>query len=155
MEQEFGDLDDDTRAKRDELLSEGFGDWTKRNLSAFIRWVEPSTSMTACRANAMYSRYDIDSIAAYLKDKSYEEVKRYSQIFWERYTSIPKWEKYIKRIEQGEDVLLKRHHLHQVRGICVELLGDSGGTDETEGFVRPVGRHGCGILYAPGKVSIH
>ncbi|KAK1936203.1 putative SNF2 helicase [Babesia divergens] len=101
MEQEFGDLDDETRAKRDELLSEGFGDWTKRNLSAFIR------------ANAMYSRYDIDSIAAYLKDKSYEEVKRYSQIFWERYTSIPKWEKYIKRIEQGEDVLLKRHHLHQ------------------------------------------
>lgn len=102
MEQELGDLDDETREKRDRLMAEGFPDWTKRHLNSFVR------------ANALYSRYNIESIAAYMKDKTYDEVARYSKVFWQRYSTISNWEKHIKRIEQGEDVLLKRNQLHQI-----------------------------------------
>ncbi|GIX63108.1 SNF2 helicase, putative [Babesia caballi] len=102
LEAEMGDLDDDSYAKREEMIAEGFGDWTKKHFSAFVR------------ANALYSRYDIDSIADYMTDKSRDEVVKYSKVFWERYKEIPNWEKYIKRIEQGEEALLKRNQLHQV-----------------------------------------
>ncbi|ORM42010.1 putative chromatin-remodeling complex ATPase chain [Babesia sp. Xinjiang] len=102
LEMELGDLDDEMREKRDQLLSEGFGDWNKRHFGSFIK------------ANALYSRYDVDSIASSIKDKSPEEVKRYIKVFWERYTEIADWGKYIKRIEQGEEVLLKRNQLHQM-----------------------------------------
>ncbi|GBE60576.1 SWI2 SNF2 ISWI-like protein [Babesia ovata] len=102
LELEKGDLDDEQRANRDRLLEQGFGDWTKKHFSAFVK------------ANAKYSRYDTDSIASCIKGKSRDEVARYSKVFWERYTDIADWEKYIKRIEQGEEVLLKRNQLHQM-----------------------------------------
>lgn len=102
LEMELGELDEELRSKREQLLAEGFGNWTKRNLISFVR------------ANALYSRYDISSIAEYMKDKSYEEVSRYSKVFWKRYNTIPNWEKYIKRIEQGEELLLRRKQLHQM-----------------------------------------
>ncbi|GFE54026.1 SWI2 SNF2 ISWI-like SANT [Babesia ovis] len=112
MEAELGDLDDELRAKREQLLSEGFGDWNKRHFSAFIR------------ANAQYSRYDVDSIASSMKDKDPDEVKRYSKVFWERYTELPDWEKHIKRIEQGEEVLLRRNQLHQMVVTKQKLLNN-------------------------------
>ncbi|CDR94270.1 SNF2 helicase, putative [Babesia bigemina] len=105
LEQELGDLDDEQRIKRDRLLSQGFGEWTKKNFSAFIK------------ANAQYSRYDIDAITSCIKGKSRDEVERYVKVFWKRYTDIPEWEKYIKRIELGEDILLKRNQLHQARHV--------------------------------------
>eukprot|EP00371_Babesia_bovis_P002113 XP_001610760.1 SNF2 helicase [Babesia bovis T2Bo] len=102
LEQEQGEIDEELRAKRDQLLSEGFADWNKRHFAAFIR------------ANAAYSRYDIESIANSIKSKSPEEVKRYSKVFWEKYKQMSDWGKYIKRIEQGEESLLKRNILHQM-----------------------------------------
>ncbi|UKK00702.2 SWI/SNF family transcriptional activator protein [Theileria orientalis] len=97
-----GGLTEDEQQYKDELLSRGFSNWSRKDFNNFIK------------ANVMYSRYDIKSIASFIDGKTYEEVEEYSKTFWEKYTTLPDWAKYIKKIEQGEENLLKVYQLHQM-----------------------------------------
>ena len=43
--------------------------------------------------------------------KTYEQIKEYSDAFWEHYTRIKNYQKYIERIERGEQELNKRNSI--------------------------------------------
>lgn len=62
----------------------------------------------------MYGRHDLARIATEVEGKTLEEVAAYSQVFWRRYKEIAGWEKWIRRIEEGEAVINKRRELEQV-----------------------------------------
>lgn len=75
--------------ERDQLLTQGFHDWSKRDFAAFLK------------AADRYGRDDLPNIAKEV-DKPVERVKEYSEVFWARYTEIPNYEKLLKIIERGE-----------------------------------------------------
>lgn len=112
--EEFG-VDDEER--KQQLISQGFGNWTKRDLMSFV---------SAC---AKFGRYNIDMISQSIGSKDPKEVRRYCATFWDRYKEISGYEKYLTTIENGErkneklkhqDELLKRkvqqykHPLHEM-----------------------------------------
>lgn len=68
-------LTEEEQAEKQSLQNTGFGDWHKRDFQAFIRGCE------------RYGREDLNGIAAECA-KSVEDVKRYSDVFWERYKEI-------------------------------------------------------------------
>eukprot|EP01006_Ploeotia_vitrea_P012414 TRINITY_DN32912_c0_g1_i1.p1 TRINITY_DN32912_c0_g1~~TRINITY_DN32912_c0_g1_i1.p1 ORF type:complete len:427 (-),score=97.88 TRINITY_DN32912_c0_g1_i1:49-1236(-) len=85
--------------ERKQLLEAGFSNWSKADYSAFVRAV--------CN----FGRNNVKSIAESLADiKTAEEVEAYSTAFW-RFgrTQCPHWEKELKKIQKGEE-LLKKHH---------------------------------------------
>ena len=43
--------------------------------------------------------------------KTLEEIKLYSEAFWVNYKKIDKYEKYIERIEKGEQEIKKRQSI--------------------------------------------
>lgn len=90
--EEFTEEDD--KEKR-QLISEGFGDWNRREFMQFIH---------GC---AKYGRENIKEISHDVKAKDENDVKRYSDVFWQRYKEIDGWERYIKEIEFGERKLNK------------------------------------------------
>jgi SWI/SNF-related matrix-associated actin-dependent regulator of chromatin subfamily A member 5 len=77
-------------AEREELLKQGLDNWSKREFSAFIK------------AQEKHGRYNLDIIAAEVEGKTLEEVKFYSEIFWQRYKEIADHEKIIANIERAE-----------------------------------------------------
>ncbi|KAK2196858.1 bifunctional Helicase [Babesia duncani] len=95
------ETEEEFEERRDQILADGFGHWSKRDFNAFVR------------ANTAYSRYDLVSISKAM-NKPLEEIQRYSEIFWTKYTTLSNWQKYIKKIEAGEEALLKRNELHQL-----------------------------------------
>lgn len=76
------------------LLSEGFGDWSRRDFLAFIRACE-----TLGSAN-------IEAIAREL-GKAPSNVERYLQTFNERYGELADGERWMKRVKAGDDVRAK------------------------------------------------
>merc|ERR1719443_744973 len=74
--------------EKDRLLEAGFSNWNKREFNAFIR------------ANEKHGREDIESIANEIEGKTYEEVKEYSAVFWERHQELMDFERYLKSIEK-------------------------------------------------------
>lgn len=82
---------------KQKLLSRGYGNWTRRDFYAFIS------------ANVKHSRYDIEGIASEFDDKTYEEVKEYSEKFWTNYRDIENYDRYVGQIEYGEEKLRKVH----------------------------------------------
>ena len=40
--------------------------------------------------------------------KTLDEIKKYSEVFWQNYTKIDKYEKYLERIEKGGLEIAKR-----------------------------------------------
>ncbi|GMG21289.1 unnamed protein product [Ambrosiozyma monospora] len=80
---------------KQKLLDEGFGNWNKRDFMAFIH------------GSARYGLTAFEDTAADMKDKTPEEVERYSKVFWERYKEIDGHEKYLSEIEAGQKKLKK------------------------------------------------
>ncbi|PFH31946.1 SWI2/SNF2 ISWI-like SANT [Besnoitia besnoiti] len=93
---------DEEREEKQRLLREGFGTWGKRDFIQFVK------------GNEMYGRQDLARIATEVDGKTFEEVAAYSRVFWNRYQEIAGWEKWIRRIEEGEAVINKRRELEQV-----------------------------------------
>uniref|UniRef100_A0A6U2D0V6 Uncharacterized protein n=2 Tax=Hemiselmis andersenii TaxID=464988 RepID=A0A6U2D0V6_HEMAN len=83
--------------EKDELLKEGFSSWTKKDFSTF---------KSACER---HGRGAFDSIAQELESKSADDVKRYSEAFWQLGPSrLSNWEAIEKQIEKGESKIQKR-----------------------------------------------
>lgn len=73
------------------LSQQGFGNWNRRDFTHFIH------------LNAKYGRNNISAIAAEFEDKTEEEVQKYSEVFWQRYTEIDGYDRYLSQIEAGEE----------------------------------------------------
>ncbi|KAJ8605209.1 hypothetical protein CTAYLR_000442 [Chrysophaeum taylorii] len=92
LETDF-DLAPDEQRRKDELLSEGFGEWTKKDLRVFLAVTERR------------GRDDVDNVAietARETGKTVEDVKRYHSVFWRRYKELADADRLIDKIEKGE-----------------------------------------------------
>lgn len=84
-------LTDEEKELKDQLLTEGFHNWNRKD---FIHFILVSTK---------YGRNAISLIAAEFEEKTIEEVREYAKMFWTHYEEIEGYEKYINQIEAGED----------------------------------------------------
>ncbi|KAG7890527.1 hypothetical protein KL905_004075 [Ogataea polymorpha] len=88
-------LTDEEEQLKQELLTQGFHNWSRRDFYQFIS------------LNVKYGRTAVSSIAAEFEDKTYEEVKEYAQAFWNNIASIEGYERYVGQIEAGEEKIRK------------------------------------------------
>ncbi|KAH8233259.1 chromatin-remodeling complex ATPase chain Iswi [Drosophila bipectinata] len=89
-------LSEDEILEKENLLSQGFTAWTKRDFNQFIK------------ANEKYGRDDIDNIAKDVEGKTPEEVIEYNAVFWERCTELQDIERIMGQIERGEGKIQRR-----------------------------------------------
>merc|ERR1719187_2786023 len=75
---EAEELIDEEQEEKEELLTQGFSSWNKRDFNQFIRLHEK------------YGREDIDNISKEIEGKTPEEVIEYSKVFWEDIDNISK-----------------------------------------------------------------
>ncbi|KAM4066099.1 SLIDE domain-containing protein [Hirsutella rhossiliensis] len=84
-------LTEDERQEKEELSNQGFSNWNKRDFQQFIN------------GSGKYGRTDYEGIAQEVDNKTAAEIKAYAKVFWQRYTEIADYNKYIKVIEDGEE----------------------------------------------------
>ncbi|KAG0362278.1 SNF2 family N-terminal domain-containing protein [Gamsiella multidivaricata] len=89
-------LTDEEVADKEELLQEGFENWSKRDFISFYK---------ACEK---FGRSNLSEIANEIEGKTPAEVKAYSKVFWKRYTEIADHERIIAAIEKGESKLQRQ-----------------------------------------------
>ncbi|RFU29918.1 hypothetical protein B7463_g6435, partial [Scytalidium lignicola] len=90
-----------TEAEQEEkqrLSQQGFADWNRRDFQQFVN------------GSAKYGRKNYDQIADEVDSKTPEEIKAYAKVFWQRYTEIADYSKYISLIEAGEEKTRKIEH---------------------------------------------
>lgn len=88
-------LTDEEKQLKEELLTQGFSNWNRRDFTHFIQ------------LSSKYGRNSIGLIAKEFEDKTEEEVRQYAKQFWSHYEEIDGYERYINQIEQGEEKLIK------------------------------------------------
>lgn len=88
-------LTDEEKQLKEELLTQGFVNWNRRDFTHFI---------LLC---AKYGRNAISLIADEFEEKTVEEVREYARAFWTRYEEIEGYERYINQIEVGEEKIIK------------------------------------------------
>jgi SWI/SNF-related matrix-associated actin-dependent regulator of chromatin subfamily A member 5 len=76
----------------------GFGDWNRRDFQQFVN------------GSAKYGRDKFDDIADEVDSKEAHEIKKYAKVFWQRYSEIHDYNKYIQIIEAGEEKTRKMEH---------------------------------------------
>ena len=84
-------LTDEERQEKEELATQGFGEWNKRDFQQFIN------------GSAKSGRNDYVGISDEVDSKDPAEIKAYAKVFWQRYTEINDYPKYLKIIEDGEE----------------------------------------------------
>ncbi|XP_013135017.1 PREDICTED: chromatin-remodeling complex ATPase chain Iswi isoform X2 [Papilio polytes] len=82
--------------EKEQLLTQGFTNWTKRDFNQFIK------------ANEKYGRDDIENIAKDVEGKTPEEVMEYSAVFWERCHELQDIDRIMGQIERGEAKIQRR-----------------------------------------------
>ncbi|EIE25592.1 hypothetical protein COCSUDRAFT_46779 [Coccomyxa subellipsoidea C-169] len=85
--------------EKEQLLSEGFSNWNRRDFNAFVR---------ACEK---YGRNSLAEITREVDGKTEEEVSTYSKTFWKRYKELSDWERVIKNIERGEQRIQRQQDI--------------------------------------------
>ncbi|XXH03940.1 hypothetical protein Hte_010348 [Hypoxylon texense] len=91
-------LTEEEQEEKQTLSQQGFGDWNKRDFQQFIN------------GSGRYGRNDYERIAEEVDSKSAAEVKAYAKVFWQRYTEIADYNKYLQVIETGEERMRKTEH---------------------------------------------
>ncbi|KAK6057202.1 slide [Cooperia oncophora] len=90
-------LTEEEQQEKNDLLTQGLANWSKRDFTAFVR------------ANEKYGRHDIENIAnEMMETKSRDEVEYYAKIFWERFEELQDHEKILAQIEKGEARIQRR-----------------------------------------------
>merc|ERR1719323_2926951 len=98
-QRKIDEADEPTEEEQDEkedLLTQGFTNWSKRDFNQFIRLHEK------------YGRDDIDSISKEIEGKTPEEVVEYSKVFWERCQELQDIDRITAQIEKGEAKIQRR-----------------------------------------------
>jgi SWI/SNF-related matrix-associated actin-dependent regulator of chromatin subfamily A member 5 len=91
-------LTEEEQEEKQRLSQQGFADWNRRDFQQFIN------------GSAKYGRKDYEQIADEVDSKTPEEIKAYAKVFWQRYTEIADYSKYISLIEAGEEKTRKMEH---------------------------------------------
>jgi SWI/SNF-related matrix-associated actin-dependent regulator of chromatin subfamily A member 5 len=91
-------LTEEELEEKQRLSLQGFGDWNRRDFQQFIN------------GSAKYGRNNYEEIADEVDSKTPVEVKAYAKVFWQRYTEIADYMKYIQIIEAGEEKTRKIEH---------------------------------------------
>ncbi|KAK3100807.1 hypothetical protein FSP39_025526 [Pinctada imbricata] len=89
-------LTEEETQEKEDLLKEGFTNWSKRDFNQFIK------------ANEKYGRDDLDGIARDVEGKTPDEVMEYSGVFWDRCNELTDIEKIMAQIERGEAKIQRR-----------------------------------------------
>ncbi|PAV81389.1 hypothetical protein WR25_06855 [Diploscapter pachys] len=89
-------LTEEEQQEKTELLTQGQNEWSKRDFTQFIRAIEK------------YGRTELENIAKEVDSKSFEEVKAYSEKFWDRFDELQDSEKILNQIEKGEARIQRR-----------------------------------------------
>ncbi|KAK9509609.1 hypothetical protein O3M35_006882 [Rhynocoris fuscipes] len=89
-------LTEEEVAEKEKLLTQGFTNWTKRDFNQFIK------------ANEKYGRDDIDNISKDVEGKTPEEVRAYSEVFWERCNELQDIDRIMGQIDRGEAKIQRR-----------------------------------------------
>merc|ERR1712025_602215 len=95
-EQRKIDEADELTEEEEDLLTQGFTNWSKRDFNQFIRLHEK------------YGRDEIDSISKEIEGKTPEEVVEYSKTFWERCQELQDIDRLMAQIEKGEAKIQRR-----------------------------------------------
>ncbi|KAL3320968.1 SWI/SNF- matrix-associated actin-dependent regulator of chromatin subfamily A member 5 [Cichlidogyrus casuarinus] len=90
-------LTEEEIAEREDLITKGFVNWTKRDFQQFVK------------ANEKHGRDDIDSISQEVEGKTPDEVKKYARVFWSRCNELQDVDKIMAQIERGEAKIQRRH----------------------------------------------
>lgn len=91
-------LTEEEQEEKAKLAQQGFGEWNRRDFQQFIN------------GSGRYGRNNYEEIALEVDNKTPAEIKAYAKVFWQRYTEIADYTKYIKVIEDGEDRMRKIEH---------------------------------------------
>ncbi|KAF4978732.1 hypothetical protein FZEAL_4925 [Fusarium zealandicum] len=91
-------LTEEEREEKEKLSTQGFGEWNKRDFQQFVN------------GSGKYGRTDYDGISQEIDSKSPPEIKAYAKVFWQRYTEIADYHKFIKTIEDGEERTRRIEH---------------------------------------------
>ncbi|CAF0763735.1 unnamed protein product [Didymodactylos carnosus] len=89
-------LNEDEQYEKEQLLQQGFTNWTKRDFNQFIK------------ANEKYGRDDLENICKDVEGKTPEEVMAYARIFWDRCHELTDIERIMAQIERGETKIHRR-----------------------------------------------
>ncbi|KAM7446810.1 SWI/SNF-related matrix-associated actin-dependent regulator of chromatin subfamily A member 5 [Porites harrisoni] len=89
-------LNEEEVTEKEQLLQEGFTNWSKREFNQFIK---------ACEK---YGREDLDNICQDVEGKTPEEVRAYATVFWERKDEMTDIDKIMAQIERGESKIQRR-----------------------------------------------
>ncbi|KAI2469428.1 SWI/SNF family of DNA-dependent ATPase [Annulohypoxylon bovei var. microspora] len=91
-------LTEEEQEEKQKLSVQGFGEWNKRDFQQFIN------------GSGRYGRQDYERIAEEVDSKTPAEVKAYAKVFWQRYTEIADYNKYLQVIDTGEERMRKTEH---------------------------------------------
>ena len=90
--------------KKEQLLREGFVDWTRKDFRSFLNAMERR------------GRDEVDVIARETSNetgKTEEEVRRYHTVFWAQHKELADWERVIDKIEKGEKRLQRSKEIRE------------------------------------------
>lgn len=83
-------LSEEEAKELQELFNTGFQNWDKKEYETFVSLTEE------------YGRNEVEKIAQGIPTKTLDEVKTYSNAFWERINEIPDGQKIVRNIERKE-----------------------------------------------------
>lgn len=106
-------LDEETQKEKEDLLNEGFSDWSRVHYTAFIK------------ASATYGRSDTDKIAMEV-GKDEDEVKKFSNAFWgdlgKERISEHEYDRVINLVAKGEKKIADIKALERGTRVLVSLF---------------------------------
>ena len=91
-------LTEEEKEEKEELSTQGFGSWSRRDFQQFVN------------ASGKFGRTDYEGIASDIDSKTPQEIKTFAKVFWQRYTEIHDYTRYIKVIEDGEERTRRIEH---------------------------------------------
>ena len=91
-------LTEEQMQEKEDMAQQGFADWNRRDFQQFIN------------GSARYGRTNYEGIAQEVDGKNAKEIKEYAKVFWQKYTEIQDYPKYIATIEAGEEKARKVTH---------------------------------------------
>ncbi len=86
------------QADKERMSQQGFADWNRRDFQQFIN------------GSAKYGRTNYEGIAEEVDGKDAKQIREYAKVFWQKYTEIENFSKYIDTIEAGEEKTRKINH---------------------------------------------
>ncbi|KAK8083205.1 hypothetical protein PG996_001986 [Apiospora saccharicola] len=91
-------LTEEEQEEKAKLSTQGFGDWNRRDFQQFIN------------GSAKYGKNSYEKMADEVDSKSPAEIKAFAKVFWQRYTEVADYNKYLQVIETGEERRSKTQH---------------------------------------------